>query len=41
MYIQDNATPTKGHLFDQAKFQMHIDSKILLFCPPQERSPLL
>jgi len=30
--------PYKGHLYYQARFQMHWDSKILLNCPLQERA---
>ena len=33
--------PTKGHPSYQARFQMHLDSTILLNCPHEEGQPLL
>ena len=32
---------TKGHPSYYARFQMHRDDKILVYCPPQNRPPLL
>ena len=39
IWLEKDYTTTKGHPSYQARFQIHLDCKIKINCPPQESLP--